>query len=1239
MSSTPSKNVVDLSLDTITAIENVVKTSKLYPNKSRRLSDRVKTFQDSLANLNEKALASLLERHILQSFLFLLKEILAFLTRFSETQYLLKSYSNNIDLERFHDLNLKVVEFSASFTLAKTDNQTILLEDAQDKKEDDLHHHKVLEGLKADNAKAVLGGIEAQEAKVVESLPTDRNVSASEIEQIRQQILTIDTDFDNYNGSIDEDDIASLECDRTHVQKIGEGKFGIVFKGQLYGAEVAVKYLRDAVIPADRHILIRKEIAKLQLLKHENIVKYFGAQTKSTPYFFVFEKAYCSLYSALYARDESEKLALSKTNYRKKLEILIDCARAIEYLHSVNVLHRNIKSTNILITSNGTAKICDFSFAMNKQDLASLLSGASVRASITGTGVNLNAQKTYPAYLAPEVVLHGSKDAVEYNIYTDVYAFGILLNEVLAHAPPFPGLTFRNIMNKLQKSDNNRPLLFAQNHAENQGNSLTLELRSLVERAWATNPLDRPAFTHIVLILERVYQAEILTSALTVEETSKSNAPLAEEAAGTSNFNARKSFYQRSGGNDNAESMYDMGNDTNDLSFSRDAGDLSPVKANKISTIIESYEKGLVTSSNTDRNYDKAFDRSLDHGDANTNPSVFVKLYDKFEKNMDRSYDTFDKSKSFDRSRSDNRASMSISKSMSIDRRGLQGIFEPTLEVEADSNDQSDLGSVTMPPNPPLDTNKKSESTPLDMKSVGIAIDHTASIDSKASLSLSKSHDSPAEEPEVSTTAAEAKVVLLSTTTHNYLEVNQTRTLDSFDSNAPRGIIVDKSKSIDSVALKSNDIDLRTQSVESIAVDDAEYTHSKYIAQLFYDAGSCGKKESQTKLEDLAAREDLLALGFLMGMLCYGSGMPKDVKKANEIALRIYPSILQRADNENDSSRKFYQYIAGLCYEQGVGIEKNDELAVKYYQMSADQGYAAALSNLGYCYKHGQGVKEDRYEAVRLYGLGADQNHATSLNNLGYCYQHGYGVQKDLQEAVRLYKRSADQGHSTAQNNLGYCYQYGQGCEKNLAEAVRLYELSASQGCSFGQNSLGHCYKRGHGVPKDYSKAVYYYRLSAEQGHATAQNNLGYCYQYGQGVDVNYGEAVRWYKLSVEQGQASAENNLGFCYQCGIGVKKDLPEAVRLYKSSSEKGYAVAMYNLGLCYLNGMGVSTDAEKAVQLIRSSAEQGHTAGQVKLAMCYEEGVGVPKETREAIRWYVQAARRGDETAMKALKRIHG
>lgn len=1215
--STTNKNVEQIAQDTLQSIENTAKAAKVFPHKCRRLSERLQGIQNHLKNLSSNQLGVLLDRQIFPTIVFLLKEISSFLQRFTETQYLLKSWSNNIDLERFHDLTEKIFEMEVVLELqsstAKRDSQAIALEDAQDKKEDHLHHKKVLEGLKPDNANDVQSGLEEQETKIVEPLPSSSDTGR---EQLLAKLEQIESESEVEIQNADARDLTALECERIHVNKIGEGKFGVVYKGQIHDEEVAVKYLREAAFSTDKHQMIQKEIAKLQVLKHDNIVRFFGAQTAQTPLFFVFERMFCSLYSALYAHDENQKLGLAKTNYTRKLELLIDCARGIEFLHSVNLLHRNIKSTNILITSSGTAKIGDFSFAMNKQDLnSSLMGGASGRASITGTGALLSAQKVFPAYLAPEIILHPNNDPVEYNFYTDTYAFGILVNEVLTHTPPFPGLTFRNIMSKLQKSENNRPQLFAQKyHGTKEGNALVFELKSLIERAWATTATERPSFTHILLILERIHQLSFTLTDAVVSESGgagKSSISSFEENAASGGgiaFNTRKSFYEKAPVDvNNNESLFDLSNDTNDLSMSRDAGDSSPMRTNKIATIIETYEKGF-GSGGVDRSYDRSFDRSMDHGDSN----VFLKIYDKFERSMDKSHDMGDKSRSLDKSKS--------LSSEQQQRQSLRGVFDPTVEVDhVPSADRSDIVSVNAATSEGNKDDSKDNSNPLDLRAIGIAVDQSASLDSgnkvETAASLSRSAD-----------------------THEMIAPS--RTLDSYDSHAPNAFVTATSESSQPALKTSTSLEFIPEVSENAEpVDDPEYNHSKYIAQLFYDAGSCGKKDSQQKLEELAASEDLLALGFLMGMLCYGSGMPKDVKKANEIARKIYPSILQRADDENDASRKFYQYIAGLCYEQGVGVEKNDILAVKYYQWSADQGYAAALSNLGYCYKHGQGVKEDRYEAVRLYGLGADQNHATSLNNLGYCYQHGYGVEKDLQEAVRLYQRSAEQGHSTAQNNLGYCYQYGQGCEKNLAEAVRLYELSANQGCSFGQNSLGHCYKRGHGVPKDYIKAVYYYRLSAEQGHATAQNNLGYCYQYGQGVDVNYGEAVRWYKLSVEQGQASAENNLGFCYQCGIGVKKDLGEAVRLYKSSAEKGYAVAMYNLGLCYLNGMGVANNAEKAVQLIKSSAEQGHTAGQVKLAMCFEEGVGVAKDTREAIRWYVMAARRGDETAMKALKRIHG
>jgi hypothetical protein len=123
---------------------------------------------------------------------------------------------------------------------------------------------------------------------------------------------------------------------------------------------------------------------------------------------------------------------------------------------------------------------------------------------------------------------------------------------------------------------------------------------------------------------------------------------------------------------------------------------------------------------------------------------------------------------------------------------------------------------------------------------------------------------------------------------------------------------------VDSVDISVMGDGIASYGSSETVIDDPVYQHDKEIAQLFYDAGSCGKTEARIVLENLAMNSnDLLARGFLMGMLCYGSGMAKDMKRANEIAKVIYPAVLKAADDENNSSRKFYQYIAGLCYEQG----------------------------------------------------------------------------------------------------------------------------------------------------------------------------------------------------------------------------------------------------------------------------------------------------------------------------------
>ena len=165
-------------------------------------------------------------------------------------------------------------------------------------------------------------------------------------------------------------------------------------------------------------------------------------------------------------------------------------------------------------------------------------------------------------------------------------------------------------------------------------------------------------------------------------------------------------------------------------------------------------------------------------------------------------------------------------------------------------------------------------------------------------------------------------------------------------------------------------------------------------------------------------------------------------------------------------------------------------MAVKYYRIAADQGYAPAQCNLGVCYENGRGVPQDYKEAVRLYRLAADQGDPFGQKCLGVCYENGHGVAQDYKEAVKYYRLAADPGYAEAQSNLGYCYYNGLGVAQDYKEAVRLYRLAADQGYAVAQCNLGICYEFGKGVAKDLDEAIRLYRLAAAQGQENAKQAL-----------------------------------------------------------------------------------------------------------------------------------------------------
>jgi len=166
------------------------------------------------------------------------------------------------------------------------------------------------------------------------------------------------------------------------------------------------------------------------------------------------------------------------------------------------------------------------------------------------------------------------------------------------------------------------------------------------------------------------------------------------------------------------------------------------------------------------------------------------------------------------------------------------------------------------------------------------------------------------------------------------------------------------------------------------------------------------------------------------------------------------------------------QYILGIMYDKGRGVNKSHELATKWYHKAAEQGHMSAQYNLGLNYEHGQGVSKNDQLAVVWYRKAAEQGSSLAQYNLGSMYYNGLGISQSDQQAVVWYLKAAEQGHSSAQTNLALMYTKMQDHEK----AFIWYLKAAQQDVAPAQFNLGVMYEKGYGIKQDAEKALYWFK-------------------------------------------------------------------------------------------------------------------------------------------------------------------
>ena len=180
------------------------------------------------------------------------------------------------------------------------------------------------------------------------------------------------------------------------------------------------------------------------------------------------ETEYCengNLFEFLHGEKNNELNDLERLNFA------LEIAKGINYLHSFNppILHRDLKSLNILLNSNYNIKIADFGWARLKNIHMTIMRGTF-------------------QWMAPEVILKEN-----YTEKADVYSFGIILSELWSREPPYKGIPAKDVANMVKKDKNYRPII---------PKEVPKEIKELMKLCWDFDPAKRPCFLEIINCIE-----------------------------------------------------------------------------------------------------------------------------------------------------------------------------------------------------------------------------------------------------------------------------------------------------------------------------------------------------------------------------------------------------------------------------------------------------------------------------------------------------------------------------------------------------------------------------------------------------------------------------------------------------------------------------------------------------------------------------------------------------------------
>ncbi|XP_062158389.1 putative wall-associated receptor kinase-like 16 [Alnus glutinosa] len=303
--------------------------------------------------------------------------------------------------------------------------------------------------------------------------------------------LMLQQQLSSHRGSVETDKIFSAEelkkatnnYDKSRV--LGQGGYGTVYKGVLPDNKV-VAIKKSKISDQSQIEQFINEVIVLTQINHRNVVKLLGCCLETEVPLLVYE----FITNGTLSDHIHNKSLSSSLSWEKRLKIAAETAGALAYLHSstsMPIIHRDVKTTNILLDVNYMAKVSDF--------------GASKLVPLDQTQLTTLVQGTF-GYLDPEY-FHTSQLTEK----SDVYSFGVVIaelltgKEALSFNRPESDRNLAKFFISAIKED--RLLQILEDHIVNEGNIEELkEVANLAKRCLRVRGEDRPSMKEVAMELE-----------------------------------------------------------------------------------------------------------------------------------------------------------------------------------------------------------------------------------------------------------------------------------------------------------------------------------------------------------------------------------------------------------------------------------------------------------------------------------------------------------------------------------------------------------------------------------------------------------------------------------------------------------------------------------------------------------------------------------------------------------------